>query len=222
MSNVTAIGNGYDGIWISNMVSSYLTGLYIEGNNPNNYTTDGGLRFDPVHRNVSDSVVTNSIILNNFNGISLHSASYFFNNLTFYNNIFNNSVNVYFGDPYDVSWNSSTSGNFWAYPNGTGYSETCNDTNHDGICDDSYVFDNNTDYFPLTFASLPPAPPSRISETIPFPFNYLAGIALGFGLIILIIGTLYEVKPEELMKGDTFIVIIIGIVIVAVFIGAIF
>jgi hypothetical protein len=43
-------------------------------------------------------------------------------------------------------------GNFWAYPNDTGYSQTCADSNSDGICDSPYALDsNNTDYLPLAY-----------------------------------------------------------------------
>jgi len=48
-------------------------------------------------------------------------------------------------------------GNVWAYPNGTGFSVTQNDTNVDGICDDSYTVTNSdgtvigTDYLPLYY-----------------------------------------------------------------------
>ena len=41
-------------------------------------------------------------------------------------------------------------GNFWAYPNGTGFSQTCPDNDKDGICDVRYTLDeNNIDYLPL-------------------------------------------------------------------------
>ena len=42
-------------------------------------------------------------------------------------------------------------GNYWAKPDGTGFSQTCADANVDGICDDVYnLATNNTDYLPLT------------------------------------------------------------------------
>ena len=41
-------------------------------------------------------------------------------------------------------------GNFWAYPNGTGFSQTCTDADKDRICDTQYTLDsNNIDYLPL-------------------------------------------------------------------------
>jgi hypothetical protein len=84
-----------------------------------------------------------------------------------YNNIFNNTVNVYFQttpttnyyywnvtkQPGNNIWNSSLGyigGNFWTTPGGKNYSDTCNDLDADGFCDDPYVFDsNNFDYLPI-------------------------------------------------------------------------
>ncbi|MEM4221895.1 MAG: NosD domain-containing protein, partial [archaeon] len=46
-------------------------------------------------------------------------------------------------------------GNFWAKPDGTGFSETCNDNDHDGICDSSHdLATDNIDYLPLTFSPI--------------------------------------------------------------------
>ena len=82
-----------------------------------------------------------------------------------YNNIFHNIRNLaeYNSETYQNSWNVTLrpgynilkgpylGGNFWADMNGTGFSETCADTNYDGICDQPYLIDaNNTDYLPLT------------------------------------------------------------------------
>jgi len=48
-------------------------------------------------------------------------------------------------------------GNFWANPNGKGFSQTCKDVNGDGICDLSRILDaNNIDYLPLAKEKLPP------------------------------------------------------------------
>ena len=55
-------------------------------------------------------------------------------NNRFYNNTLNNSYNVNNSIGESNYWNT-TIGNFWAYPNGTGYSQTCADANTTGICD---------------------------------------------------------------------------------------
>ena len=109
----------------------------------------------------------NTLIGNNASdnsyGIWLTSSS----NNRIYNNYFNNTknFNFYFGKPiYYNYWNATKtsnkkiigdpyiSGNFWAYPNGTGFSQTCADGDHDGICDSSYILNiDNIDYMPLAY-----------------------------------------------------------------------
>jgi len=96
--------------------------------------------------------------LNNTNGIYLSSSS----NNTIYNNIFNNNNNFDFQENNDNTWNTKKQsgtniiggpilgGNFWGYPNGTGFSQTCKDMNGNGICEKRYILDeNNIDYLPL-------------------------------------------------------------------------
>ena len=81
--------------------------------------------------------------------------------LQIYDNFFNNSVNTVIGSGVQGSWNvGKTSGinivkgpyiggNYWAAPDGTGFSETHPDLNGDGFCDEAYTFDNQTDNLPL-------------------------------------------------------------------------
>ena len=87
-----------------------------------------------------------------------------------YNNKFNNTNNSILLrsiSEWNTTQTASTNiiggslfgGNFWGYPNGTGFSQTCTNTDDDGICDSPYVLDaNNTDYLPLTSINtiLPP------------------------------------------------------------------
>ena len=95
---------------------------------------------------------------------------------TFYNNYFNNTQNYlswyYFKDN---KWNRTMQlglniiggpylgGNFWANSAGTGFSETCNDVNQDGICDSPYIVrsGDEVDYLPLTY---PPPPPVILKD----------------------------------------------------------
>ena len=99
-------------------------------------------------------------VSNNNNGISLSDSS---KNNNIYDNIFNNANNFDFHENETNRWNisrqsginiiggSSLGGNFWGYPNGTGFSQNCKDVNGDGICDKKYILDvNNTDYLPLS------------------------------------------------------------------------
>jgi parallel beta-helix repeat protein len=83
-----------------------------------------------------------------------------------YNNYFNNEINIEFMDGYGYGYDNSFSvescegpnivggpyigGNFWRKPDGTGFSQTHQDTDMDGFCDEPYVLnDYATDYLPL-------------------------------------------------------------------------
>lgn len=132
-------------------------------------------------------ITDNNVSLNKEYGVYLNKVSYetpYTGTTLFYNNIFNNTVNVlndtsnyYTADAVNrgagitpVIWNttktSGTSiaggpylgGNFWAKPDGTGFSQTCTDSDGDGICDLPYnITENDSDYLPLT-SPLQPVP----------------------------------------------------------------
>ena len=83
-----------------------------------------------------------------------------------YNNYFNNTVNVRLGEIRGNTWNSSLTrgtnivggpyigGNFWAKPDGTGFSQICVDLDGDGIGDlPYYINGSEIDYLPLVSAS---------------------------------------------------------------------
>ena len=146
---------------ISNVEGIYLK--YSDSNILSNITTHSN--YDGIYFRSSDSnTIKSSKIWNNSQyGIYLYSAGEDGPNLI-YNNFFNNTNNFYFGGTvYSNQWNTTLqsdknivgggfiAGNFWAKPDGTGFSQTCNDTNLDGICDDPYTLEsNNTDYLPLS------------------------------------------------------------------------
>ena len=87
---------------------------------------------------------------------------------TFYNNYLNNIVNV-FNETTDILTNTYNTaqtcglnivggpyigGNYWAYPNGTGFSQICTDSDANGFCDSVYNLDGaNSDTLPLKFTS---------------------------------------------------------------------
>lgn len=78
-----------------------------------------------------------------------------------YDNYFNNSVNTVIGSGVTGEWNVRKSpglniirgpyigGNYWAHPDGSGFSETHPDADGDGFCDESFTFDGQTDALPL-------------------------------------------------------------------------
>jgi parallel beta-helix repeat protein len=92
-------------------------------------------------------------------GISLISSS----NNTIYNNFFSNTINFRIENSVN-KWNITKTnatniiggmylgGNVWASPDGEGFSQTCEDSNHDGICDSSYTLERGKiDYQPLAY-----------------------------------------------------------------------
>ena len=111
------------------------------------------------------NILNNSHIENSTYGI------YFLNSSTkypeynqIYNNYFNNTNNYYNSTNLTNYFNTTNTsgtnivggnyigGNFWAYPNGTGFSENCTDSNDDGFCDLNYSLDgDNYDYLPLVY-----------------------------------------------------------------------
>jgi parallel beta-helix repeat protein len=125
------------------------------------------------------NVINNSQISNSTN------YGLYFNNDTFgqyatdnriYNNILNNTVNIGFSDAKDrnilnttiitslnIIGGSQIGGNYWAYPNGTGYSQMCINNNNDSFCDSAYALNtNNTDFLPLTLNTGETTPPNII------------------------------------------------------------
>ena len=93
-----------------------------------------------------------------------------------YNNLFNNTNNFYFdGAIYTNYWNTTKQsgvriyadgteigGNYWTNATGTGYSDTCTDSDKDGFCDEQLNLTDdgkNIDYLPLSDEwAVPPAP----------------------------------------------------------------
>jgi len=131
----------------------------------------------------SNNMVTdNKVELNRKYGVYLNQISYeapYTGTTWFYNNIFNNTVNLFndtsnhyttyvmnYAGIVPVSWNTTKTagtnvvsgpylgGNYWAKPDGTGLSQTCNDWDRDGICDSLYTISvHDIDYLPLVSMS---------------------------------------------------------------------
>ena len=162
------------GISVTDSASGNITGNIITKNNIGIWLEDS-----------SRSIVTdNKVELNRKYGVYLNQISYeapYTGTIWFYNNIFNNTVNL-FNDTSNhynsyvmsnagivpVAWNATKTegtnilgkpyigGNYWAKPDGTGFSQTCNDWDGDGICDSLYTISvNDMDYLPLVSISQP-------------------------------------------------------------------
>ncbi|MEM4396455.1 MAG: DUF2341 domain-containing protein, partial [Candidatus Woesearchaeota archaeon] len=147
--------NNSRGIWIESSYNNNITNLTIINN------TQYGIYFWSINKN---NTIQNSTILNNpLGGIYWHYTSLSSTANSFINNFFNNTNNVVFTGALALNhWNTTLiqgkniiggsflGGNYWATPYGTGYSETCDDFNYDGICDSPYELQgNNIDYLPL-------------------------------------------------------------------------
>ncbi|MEM5771961.1 MAG: NosD domain-containing protein [Candidatus Aenigmatarchaeota archaeon] len=156
-NNITfnEIKNSYYGIAVSATENNKITKNYI-------YNTSSGI---DITGSAKNELVTENIILNSNIGINLDSGS----DCLIYNNFFNNTKNVNIGGTSSSSWNTTKApgtnivggnylaGNFWATPDGTGFSENITACNpgEDGICKNAYVMnENNTDYHPLTLINL--------------------------------------------------------------------
>jgi parallel beta-helix repeat protein len=180
------VDNKTHGIWLVSSSNNNLTGntansnsagsgIYLESASNNNNLTGNtansngnGIYLDASNNNNLTGNTANS---NSAYGIRLYSAG----NNNIYNNYFNNTNNFEFdftGSPLaNNTWNTTQTlgtnivngpnlgGNYWAKPSGTGFSQTCTDADHDGICDTSYsLTSNNTDYLPLAIWSVSPPP----------------------------------------------------------------
>lgn len=173
-SNMSIIsGNNFSeninyGIWLSR--SNHNT---ISGNTVNN--TNYGIYLDASDNN---RLYGNLIAANAESGLSMCPAC---DNNTVFNNYFNNAYNTDIGNRKN-HWNiirtegknivggPYIAGNFWANPEGTGFSETAPDADKDGIADRAYNETNVTDYLPLV--PVPePEPEFPLETTIMVPNN---------------------------------------------------
>ncbi|HWQ96236.1 MAG TPA: NosD domain-containing protein [Candidatus Methylomirabilis sp.] len=128
--------------------------------------TEAGIKI-----NSNNNMLSGNNVSNNDLGINL----FYSRNNEVYNNFFNNTNNFYSSDSYLPTWNTTITpgtniihgpnigGNYWANPNGTGFSQTCIDSDSDGICNSPYFLNiNNIDYLPLAYPFEPPTTPTVI------------------------------------------------------------
>jgi PGF-pre-PGF domain-containing protein len=147
--NVTSISNLW-GIYLTSSSLFNLSNIFTSNNSEGFYF--GGS---------NNNTITNSFIqTNNLSGIYFSPTPGQYN--LFYNDYFNNSVQ-YLNDSSVTNYFNTTEtpgtnivggiyigGNYWAAPNGTGFSQTCTSSTN-GICDTPYKLTSITfDYLPLT------------------------------------------------------------------------
>ncbi len=154
-ANITTDNNSWDGVRIqtsslNNFINissknNVLSGIVLQEGASNNTIRNSFFQVNTV-----SAIILNSTLINSrFN--------------LFYNNYFNNSVpymnistpplnyfNVTKIAGANIVGGTYLAGNYWAAPNGTGFSQTCTSST-DGICDTAYSLDGvNYDYLPLT------------------------------------------------------------------------
>lgn len=154
--------NTEDGIFLVDSSNSIITNSIISNNNGN------GIYLE----NSNNNVIANCSILSNNKGYGIY--LWFSSDNKIYNNYFNNTANAN-AIPIAVanSWNiAKTSGknivggnyicgNYWGKPDGTGFSDTCVDSDKDGICDNPFrINENNVDLLPLAKLSAPAPTPT--------------------------------------------------------------
>jgi parallel beta-helix repeat protein len=212
LSNITANYNNFGTV----LYFSYYNTLSNITTNYNNYYG--------IHIVYSSSnTIKNSIIQGNSQGINLYSTRIPTDLNLIYNNLFNNTNNFYFNNPYGIvylnNWNTTRQvgtriysagteigGNYWTNPDGTGYSDTCIDADKDGFCDDPYVLNaNNTDYLALSDEYSPP--PTTTTTTlppvhgVPLLSSTLVGVVIGFGIITFMLRTLFDIRePKKVIE----------------------
>ncbi|MEW6528918.1 MAG: NosD domain-containing protein, partial [Candidatus Micrarchaeota archaeon] len=134
-------------------VYNYSTGIYIQSSS-NNAITNNTANSNNGHGIVLVSSSSNNTLTNNMVENNSQYQIYIIgtNNNLIYNNIFNatGTQGLAYADSVIDNWNTTKTGgtniiggpylggNFWAKADGTGPSQTCSDTDRDGICDSSY------------------------------------------------------------------------------------
>lgn len=222
------IGNKINGNNTGSGITLASGGGNIAQNTISNYSA--GIKFIRYYNGCSlngNSIFNNEIGVEmaGEGGATLYNNTIFKNNIGFsanilaynkvYNNNFNNSLNFEVNTYYLNSnqWNTTKTqgtniiggpylgGNFWAYPNGTGFSQICLDVNHDGICDSTFVLDaNSTDYLPLAAFSGPPG------------YGYISGTVLdnGIGIAGALVTTNTSVSTTTDASGSYSLLVVAG------------
>ena len=184
LSGSSSVGNPAEGnSLLNNTVSNNSIGILFEGYSSSNLVTN-----NRVELNKQCGLYINNVGCGARYGTTNQFYNNIFNNtVNFFNDTSNytdNYTSIYTGNSYTaqpidngtgvipVALNTTKTsgtnivgrpylgGNYWAKPDGTGFSQICTDSDGNGIGDLPYnITDNDTDYFPLVSSS-------RSKETI--------------------------------------------------------
>ncbi len=134
-------------IW-SNLGWSDYYGLYLSTSSTNNNITGNNIYYEDEAVYLDSTSGSNMIYNNLFNG------SVYFGDANTLNTTLHTGTNIV-GGPY-------IGGNYWGMPDGTGFSDTCDDEDNNGICDTNYtITSTNIDYLPLSLPDY--VPPNTIT-----------------------------------------------------------
>ncbi|GAB6284169.1 MAG: hypothetical protein STSR0009_03680 [Methanoregula sp.] len=163
--NDILVRSGSTGIQINNSQLSGPSqiGIRIEGSSHNvaiNGSTVSGSTEDAIYLENSNGLnLTASWLVDNSRGIRLYNS----HQNTVYNNQFRNSNNAFISGSTSTAniWNTTLAagpniiggpfigGNYWSQPDNLGFSQIHNDTDNNGICEDTYSLPGGTDLLPL-------------------------------------------------------------------------
>ena len=186
--------NNVDDNTITNVVSNLNEySIYFAVRADNNILNNINSNYDGYGVYWDDS--SNNKIINSKIANSIYYGIYLINpNLRgkneFYNNLLNNTNNIFIDGGGLNEWNTSKQigtriyssgiqigGNYYTNSTGTGYSDTCIDADRDGFCYDSYsLTTNNIDYLPLSNLYSTTAPHAPMSPN--YPVNEDTGIEI--------------------------------------------
>ncbi|NOQ38246.1 hypothetical protein GQ472_05135, partial [archaeon] len=153
--------NSYNNTVAGNNIDDNNYGLYVRYSDDNTFT---GNNIDGLWYSLFMYYSDNNTVAGNNIGESDYDlyVSYSKNNSIYDNYIVNPKKPAVYGT-YTNAWNTSKTsgtniigdpyigGNYWADSAGTGFSETCTDSDNDGFCDTPYVINSyNIDYLPLS------------------------------------------------------------------------
>jgi len=220
------IRNVTNGVWIQDYTGDYARilnsfinsssyGIYMDGigGATNDHLIDGNKIYSDIGiyavKDCSNTYRNNIIVARiGFKSSNTYGTS------TFYNNLFN--VSEKYTDivsDFLIKFNTTKTlgtnivggpyigGNYWGFWNRSGYSDTCTDSDSDGICDSPLLLAtvNTTelyDYLPL--AIYVPPTPMTLREVSPLIY-YLVVVGTGLMFVEWIYGMIEELRPG--LKG---------------------
>lgn len=144
-NNVTTNSSNLSAGLVVGVSGQYVYGVNVTNNRVNSYG-----------HAVSGAIAislggTGDLIYNNYFSSPSYDYAGISGAVPFYShNNLSNSLNTTKTSSTNIVGRNYIGGNYWTNPSGTGYSDTCANTNSDYICDSSYALDSgNIDYLPL-------------------------------------------------------------------------